>query len=31
MCAEMDFKNMPEQLQTDFLDKYEGVQADIHT
>ena len=29
-CQEIDFDNMTEQLQTDHLDRYEGVQAGIH-
>ena len=29
-CQEIDFDNMTEHLQTDYLDRYEGVQSQIH-
>ena len=29
-CQEVDFKNMTEQLQEDYLDKYKSVQAEIN-
>ena len=29
-CQEIDFENMTEQFQVDYLDRYEGVHAEIH-
>ena len=29
ICQEIDFDNMRKQFQTDYLDRYEGVQAQI--
>ena len=30
LCREVDFGNMMEQLGTNYLDRYEGVKAEIH-
>ena len=29
-CQETDFDNMKEEFQTDYLERYEGVQPEIH-
>ena len=29
-CQEIDFNTITEQLQTDYLDKYENVQVEVH-